>query len=107
LSAKAPRLNSLKDAEAVQRYQQGETVRVIAVSLGVDRTTVSRHLRLQGVRLRGRPLSERQVKRATSSYRRGASLAVIGQDLGVDSTTVWRALVKAGVPMRDPHGRQR
>jgi hypothetical protein len=91
----------------VDGYRAGATVKELAVEFGIHRTTVTQHLRSNGVALRRRGLDDQQVEQAVHLYRQGWSLARVGARLHVDAHTVRVALRARGVPMRDTHGRDR
>jgi lambda repressor-like predicted transcriptional regulator len=81
-------------------------VKDLAIEFGVHRTTVTQHLRRNGVALRRRGLDDQQIDQAVHLYRQGWSLARVGARLHVDAHTVRTALRARGVPTRDTHGRQ-
>jgi len=93
-------------ADAISRYQQGETLKQIATDLGVSRTFLRTHFTHAGVQVRQHAMTEDEVRQAAYLYGSGQSLATIGQRIGYSPTTVNKALVAAGVPMRDRHGRE-
>lgn len=88
-------------------YRAGATLKHLAIEFGVHRTTITQHLRRNGVALRRRGLDDQQIDQAVHLYQQGSSLAWVGEHLGVDAHTVRAALRALGVPTRDAHGRDR
>jgi hypothetical protein len=101
----ARRLNRAEVAALADGYRAGATVYELAVQFKIHRTTVSDHLRRQGVQMRRQSLDTQQLDVAAWLYEQGWSVAKIGRRWHVDGTTVWRALRARGVRMRDAHGR--
>lgn len=81
-----PALSERQVREAVQRYRAGETMAVIAASMGVSAVTIGKHLSQQGVQRRS--LSPVNVERLREMFERGESDAEIGQAFGVCSGTI-------------------
>ena len=81
----------------------------LAHQYGIHRHTVAKHLRKEGVILRGgqTKLTHGVLAKATQLYADGHSLAQIGAHIGVDASTVHKALKNTDVKMRDSHGRER
>jgi DNA-binding transcriptional ArsR family regulator len=94
---------SAEDVEAlVDGYRAGATVYDLATRFGINRTTVSQHLRRSGVRMRRQGLEQDQVATAARLYEQGQSLSKVGACVGVDAGTVRQALITCGVRMRAP-----
>jgi hypothetical protein len=93
--------------ELVTDYEGGATVYDLAKRFKIHRNTVSGHLHLRDIRMRGQSMTEEQVDLATRLYQQDWSVARIGSHLGVNGGTVWLALRARGVRMRDTHGRER
>jgi DNA-directed RNA polymerase specialized sigma24 family protein len=107
---KPGRARQLDDKQArrlIAGYVDGATVYELGDRFGIDRRTVSKILKRQGVAMRRRGLSPEQVDEAVQLYEAGWSLARIGERLGVDPTTVLNRLRERGVTMRDAQGRER
>ncbi len=84
-----------------QLYTSGASVEDIVEILGVDRSTVFRHLdKLDIQRRGGRKLDEKAVRQAATRYQAGETLSQIGLGLGVHGDTVRAALVREGVEIR-------
>ncbi len=98
-------LNATELTQLVAGYQAGATVYELADQFGVNRNTVAKHLKAQGVRLRLSSLTEDELARAIELYATGLSTAKVGAKLGRDHSTIWQALKGAGVQLRDSHGR--
>jgi hypothetical protein len=81
-------------------------MRELAVRFKIHRTTVSDHLRRQGVDARVQGLTEEQAVMAAGLYSQGWSLARLGVRFGVDGMTIRGALLQLGVKMRRPHERR-
>jgi DNA-binding CsgD family transcriptional regulator len=79
----------------------------LARQYGIHRHTVVKHLKRDGVAVRGgqTKMTPDMIERTKRLYADGQSLAGIGEQLGVDASTVHKALKRAGVKMRDTHGR--
>lgn len=88
-------------------YAGGVEICEMARRYRINRRTVIRHVRRQGVRMRHPKLGLKDVERAAQLYKSGKSLAQVGAVFAVDAETIRRVLTKADVPMRDQHGRRR
>ena len=93
------RLTQLEVAELIAQYLAGATSRQLAGRWGMNRHTVTEHLRRSGV-LRYQGLSEGQVAEACRLYLAGWSLARIAAALSCAPHTVRSALLREGVTMR-------
>ncbi|MFE9580509.1 helix-turn-helix domain-containing protein [Nocardia sp. NPDC006044] len=101
LRARVRKLSDAEKAELARDYQRGMTVYQLAEKYGVQRQTVSRHLRGIGVTMRQQGLSEIQVDRAVELYvEERLTLKQVGAKLGADAGTVRLALLRRGVQMR-------
>lgn len=101
------RLTSDGVAELVQRYQAGETADLLAAAFQIHRTTVTGHLKRNGIQRRGggrRVLAADDVQVAAELYEAGQSLARIGRQFDVHHTTVATELRQAGVKIRPRPG---
>jgi len=85
-------------------YESGLSVYQLADKFGCHRSTVSQHLKLQGVKMRKRPLSEIQIDEAIRLYESGLSCAKVGKIIGADTGTIHRRLRERGVVLRGAHG---
>ncbi len=103
----ARRLTEDEVTELVTDYEGGATVYDLAKRFKIHRNTVSGHLHLRDIKMRGQSMTEEQVDLATRLYQQDWSVARIGSHLGVNGGTVWLALRARGVQMRDTHGRER
>ncbi len=94
--------------QLVADYLDGQSVRQLAVSWRIHRTTVLDHLERHGVPRRAnvRKMTDQQVEEAAQLYGAGNSLIVLGRTYGVDAGTVGRELSQVGVNLR-PSGRPR
>ena len=92
-------------AELVAAYKSGASTYELAEQFKIHRTTVSAHLRRQGVEMRFQGLTEGQVVQAARLYQAGWSCARLGGHFGVDGETVRHSLWAIGVVMRGPHER--
>lgn len=102
-----PRLTEAMLDEAQCRYEGGETLRRIAVDLGVSRDRLARRLRSHGATIRREGPTTEQVLEMVRRYDQGESLARVGARLGFSGGTVRTHLIRAGVRLRDSHGRAR
>lgn len=95
-------------AEALCRYQSGETLKAIAADIGISREFLTNQLRtVPGFVARRRSLTDDEVCQSVYLYGTGLSVASIGQRLGFNGGTIWLALRRAAVPMRDAQGQER
>jgi DNA-directed RNA polymerase specialized sigma24 family protein len=101
----ARRLKDHEIKELVAAYEAGSTLRQLAERFKIERRTVSKILKRQGVATRWRRLSEADIDKAEHLYAQGWSSARIADLLKVDPETVRLRLRKRGVQMRDPHQR--
>ncbi|MFQ6143298.1 hypothetical protein ACLMNJ_09470 [Streptomyces seoulensis] len=101
----ARRLKDHEVEELVTAYEAGSTLRQLAERFKIERRTVSKILKRQGVATRWRRLTEADIDKAEHLYAQGWSSARIADLLKVDPETVRLRLRKRGVQMRDPHQR--
>jgi DNA invertase Pin-like site-specific DNA recombinase len=89
------------------QYELGMSALQLAGEYGINRRTVTKHLRNEGIILRGGQikLTPDVIAKAARLYDSGHSLAQVGGILGVDASTIHKALNKIGVKLRDTHGR--
>jgi hypothetical protein len=101
------RLTGVERAELAAHYRNGKSAFELARQYGINRHTVTRHLKREGVIIRGSQvrMTPELIAKAACLYASGQSLAKVGAHLSVDPTTVHKSLKKAGVNMRDSHGR--
>jgi DNA-binding transcriptional ArsR family regulator len=94
-NAPAPqrRLTSAQIEQLVLDYKAGVgSVYILARNYGVDRSTVSGHLRAAGLRLGRLPLTDAEVERAASLRADGSSFNEIGRAMKRDPKTIKKAL---------------
>lgn len=103
---RAKHLNEAELARLVDRYGAGATVYDLAAEFSVNRNTVARRLKEQGILLRHTPTAY-DIDEMIGLYRSGLSLARVGIRLAFSARTVLRCLQDAGVQTRDSHGRDR
>ena len=102
---RALRLTRRQQFELASQYGCGMTTYELAASFGVDRRTVSNHLRHLGVTIRRRPPTVEDVRKMATMYSEGQSASNIGLELGICADTVLAHLKKEGVRVRGPHER--
>nr|CRL76817.1 hypothetical protein CPGR_04101 [Mycolicibacterium malmesburyense] len=102
------RLTAAQRAQLAEQYRLGFSALDLARQYGINRHTVTKHLKRERVALRGdhTKMKPEKVALAAQLYASGHSLAEIGTHLDVHASTVHKVLKKAGVKMRDTHGRQ-
>jgi DNA-binding CsgD family transcriptional regulator len=83
-------------------YEAGKTMKDLAVEFGINRLTVSAHLRRAGVPLRRSGLDTEQTAEAARLYDAGWSSVKLAERFGVSADTVLIALRRAAVVIR-PH----
>jgi hypothetical protein len=94
-------LTEAKEAEACRRYDAGESIRRICMSLQVSDTPVENALRAGGVRLRPRcGVSEKDRDDLAVRYADGESASALAHEVGVADVTVLRWLKARGVDRR-------
>jgi hypothetical protein len=96
------------DAEIVQHYQAGESLRAIAGRLAKSHEFVRRVMIRLGIPPRPPGLRRRTVHDAEVArrYQAGETALAIAESLPISLITVRRILVRVGVPRRPP-GRMR
>ena len=99
-------LNDNEISELIVGYKSGLTIYQLAKQFGCHRTTVSQHLKNQGVEMRNRPLTKTQVDEVIRLYESGLSCVKVGKIIGVDAETVHRRLRERGVVLRGVHERR-
>lgn len=99
------RLSNQEIDQIVEDYKSGLNIYQLAKQYRCHRTTISYHIKEQGIRMRNRPLSEAQIDEAVKLYESGSSCLKIGKIIGVDDTTILRRLRERGVKMRGVHER--
>jgi DNA-binding NarL/FixJ family response regulator len=91
----------------VRAYETGATVYDLAARYKINRRTVGKHLRAQGVDTTPPGLPPDDIPAAAKLYEQGWSLARIAEKFDAAANTVRARLLEAGVAMRDTHGRER
>lgn len=90
--------------EVVRRYQAGESVRMIASSIGCRSDRISETLAAHGVAIRPsgkhRRFSDDQAVQLAEEYQAGASLETLSKRHGVNTATVRNTLQRLGVEAR-------
>jgi transposase-like protein len=101
------RLTAAQRTQLAEQYQHGMSALELARQYGINRHTVTKHLKREGVAVRGGMvrMTPDILEQAKQLYANSYSLVTIGGHLGVDASTVHKALKKAGVKLRDSHGR--
>ena len=94
------RLDPDQIARLIAEYEAGSPVNDLAVTYGLNRSTVLHHLKRQGVPRRRSRLTIADVEKIVGLYAYGESVERIALELRIGATTVRRALVKAGVELR-------
>jgi predicted DNA binding protein len=85
-------------------YQSGKTMKELAAEFGINRLTVSTHVRRAGVRTRRGGLDEEQAGEAAHLYKAGWSSGKLAERFNVSADNVLKALRNAGVTIRPRHG---
>jgi DNA-binding CsgD family transcriptional regulator len=88
----------------VAGYHTGKTIKDLAVELGVDRQTVSAHLRRAKVPIRRGGLDQDQADEAARLYQAGWSSGRLAKMFSISADTVLKALRSAGVSIRPRQG---
>jgi len=100
------RLTPSEITHLAQDYTVGSTANQLAVSYGIHRTTVLKHLEQRGVdrRRTQRVLTNDDVAHAAALYSSGQSLKATGSHFGVDAETIRREFAKASIAIRPRRG---
>jgi hypothetical protein len=101
------RLSRTQIDELAAGYEAGSTVYELSLAFGIQRQTVSKILKREGVPLRRQSLTPEEISVAQDLYSAGLSCQSIGELLECSHGTVRLALVSIGTKMRDSHGRDR
>jgi hypothetical protein len=91
----------------IEGYAAGETTYELGTRFSIQRQTVSRILKREGIPLRNQPLSGDEIAAAIDMYGVGLSCQRIAHLLCCNHGTGRRALIGEGVRLRDSHGRER
>jgi DNA invertase Pin-like site-specific DNA recombinase len=83
-------------------YEMGKSTREIGRNYDLDRTTVVKHLRESGVKMRRQGLTPEQAASAREMYQSGMTLAEIGEGFEVAQGTIGRCLRSQGISLRPP-----
>lgn len=104
----------IRDVEIERRYLAGETIQVIAVSLGMSYSLARSILKERSVPIRspGKRIRDNEVRNAEfeQRYLAGESMQEIGESLGITRERVRQILEKRGVqsrPAKPPSGPRR
>ncbi|TWP33607.1 ArsR family transcriptional regulator [Leekyejoonella antrihumi] len=89
----------------VTAYERGATIYDLADQFKINRSTISRHLKRNGVVMRRQSPSRAEVDHMVQLYESGLSLVRVGKRVGCDAATVRAHLISRGVQTRDSHGR--
>jgi DNA-binding transcriptional ArsR family regulator len=85
-------------------YRAGRTMEEIGAEFGIDRRTVSTHLRRAGVSSRRGGLDQNQALEAALLYEAGWSSGRLARRFNVRADNVLKALRTAGVTIRPRRG---
>jgi DNA-binding CsgD family transcriptional regulator len=85
-------------------YRSGRTMKELATEFGIDRRTVSAHLRRAGIAARRRGLDQEQIIEAARLYGAGWSSGRLAESFDVSADTVLKVLRRAGVAIRPRRG---
>src|ERR1700758_5619023 len=95
------KLSPDEQVELAALYQAGASMLELARKYRIHRQTVARHLKREGVELRGQlKRTPELIEQATNLYAKGHSTTEVAKQLGVEASTIGRALKQAGVKLR-------
>ena len=94
------RLTDDRVDELVAAYAKGSSTYELASQFGINRETVSRHLKSRGVQVRGTALGKNQLDEAERLRLNGLTYTEIGKRIGADRSAVRRQLRKRGLVRR-------
>ena len=94
--------------ELCQRYLDGTSIDALARAVGVNRTTIIRHLDQKAVPRRRvvRKMTDAQVAKAALKSLAGNSLTTVAEEFRIHTRTVAREFRKAGVAITPRRGSQ-
>jgi|SRR2546423_7777555 len=101
----AKQLKGQQVKDLIQAYEAGATVYELGDRFGIERRTVSKILKREGIETRWRRLTDEDVDEAVRLYATGLSAARIADRFNVSDDAIRYQLKKRGVTMRDPHER--
>jgi DNA-directed RNA polymerase specialized sigma24 family protein len=94
------RLEQVEIGQLRQQYVGGSTIRELAETFRVHRSTVTALLERGSVARRRKGLSPNEAHLAAQLYEEGLSFATIGKRLGFSGDTVRRRLYKEDIAIR-------
>lgn len=94
------RLGPKKIADAIRRYEAGESARSIAQHFGVATSALVNLLRDNAVVVRKRRVTENEARRMAKDYDAGATIRELQSKYELSQGAVSRALHRVGVNMR-------
>ncbi|WP_200936681.1 hypothetical protein [Frigoribacterium sp. Leaf186] len=94
------RLGPKKVAEAVRRYESGESARSIAAQFGVSTSAVLNLLRDNAIVVKKRLVTDAETKQLATEYEAGDRVRELEQRHRLSHGAVMRALHRSGVTMR-------
>ena len=98
---KQRRLTDVETRELIQRYEAGETVYQLGDAYNINRKTVSRILKRNGITTRWRKLTPNQINDAIRLYESGLSLQATADRIGVNHSTIRWHLEQRGITRRE------
>jgi predicted DNA binding protein len=81
----------------VAAFDNGATLRELATRFGINRKTITKHLRQAGCDTGRRYISDAKAKRIHDLRASGLSCAAIAKVVGVSSSSVWEVLRRTRV----------
>jgi hypothetical protein len=94
------RLGPKKVAEAIRRYEGGESARSIAAGFEVSTAAIVNLLRDNAVVVKKRRVTDAEARRMAEEYEAGATMAEIEKKHNLSHGAVLRSLHRSGVAMR-------
>ena len=94
------RLTKSQTQELIDRYQAGETARQLGEAFKINKKTVCKILKREGIPTRHRKLSESDIDQAIELYESGLSLQAVGDQLGVEPATILNHFKRLEIPRR-------
>jgi transposase len=91
----------------VAAYEAGKSIKELAAEFGINRNTVTAHLRRANIPLRQPGLGAAQTAEVADLYQAGWSSGRLAQRFDVSADTVVRALRQSGVSIRPRRGGRR
>lgn len=100
------KVNSDKLVAALSDYQNGSSVKSIALNYGISTTTLYRELKHLCINTKDKRLSNSEEIEIIREYSSGASAKSIQKKYNISRTTIFNVLIRNEISYRSEHGRK-